>query len=62
MSVGWKTRHRLLEQFAIKYGFRSSQTMSWGTKVDGHHDDLKKKKLKIKYKEFFHTKNGTFVK
>jgi len=43
MSVGWKTRHRLLEQFAIKYGFRSSQTMNWGrTKVDGHHDDLKK--------------------
>jgi len=43
MSVGWNPRHRLLEQFAVKYGFRSSQTMNWGrTKVDGHHDDLKK--------------------
>jgi hypothetical protein len=61
MSVGWKTRHRLLEQFAVKYGFRSSQTMSWGTKVDGHHDDLRKK-IFIEYKEFFKHTNGTFVK
>jgi hypothetical protein len=55
MSVGWKTKHRLLEHFEVKYGSRSSQTMSWGrTKVDGHHDDLKKNFF-INYKEFFHT-------
>jgi hypothetical protein len=60
MSVRWKTKHRLLEHFAVKYSSRSQQR-SWWTKVDGHHDDLKKKIILTTKKDLFHP-NVTFAK